>query len=217
MATYNALQEIPSLFFCLEMRPMKIIEKIIQCHSKAEILGPVEIEKARKAFTGKSLYLGYCYQKPELNRIIETIRAAVQRYGLKVVVFDHLHFLCRSITNHVQEIGLAVQAFKFLAEEMEISIILIAQPRKIQPDVIMTAMDLKDSISIFSDCDHLIILHRKRKASGGKEIEEGMETQDHAFEPVTLVRIEASRYNAGGETLLYYHGEYSRFDEIERR
>jgi len=28
------------------------------------------------------------------------------------------------------------------------------------------------------------------------------------------IRIEASRYNAGGETLLYYHGEYSRFDEM---
>jgi len=30
--------------------------------------------------------------------------------------------------------------------------------------------------------------------------------------PVTLVRIEASRYNAGGACLLYFNGEYSRFD-----
>jgi len=27
---------------------------------------------------------------------------------------------------------------------------------------------------------------------------------------------QASRYNAGGETVLYYHGEYSRFDEMAR-
>ena len=217
ITTHNALRGIPSLFFCLEMRPMKIVEKIIQCHVGVEILGPVEIEAARKAFTEKPLYLGYSYQKPELNGIIETIKAAVQRYGLKLIVFDHLHFLCRSITNQVQEIGLAVQAFKFLAEEMEIPIILIAQPRKIQPDAIMTAMDLKDSISIYSDCDHLFILHRKRSASAGKEVEEEMETHDQAFEPVTLVRLEGSRYNAGGEALLYYHGEYSRFDEMEVR
>lgn len=32
---------------------------------------------------------------------------------------------------------------------------------------------------------------------------------------ITLVRIEASRYNAGGEAMLYFHGEYSRFDELE--
>jgi hypothetical protein len=39
--------------------------------------------------------------------------------------------------------------------------------------------------------------------------------QIEAYDPVTLVRIEASRYNAGGECLLYYHGEYSRFDELQ--
>lgn len=89
-----------------------------------------------------------------------------------MLVFDHLHFLVQTTTNQVQEIGLAVQAFKFLAEEMEIPVILIAQPRKIQPDTIMTAMDLKDSASIFSDCDHLIILHRNRKASQGRDVDQ---------------------------------------------
>jgi len=43
IVTFNALRDIPSLFFCLEMRPMKVIEKIIQAHSQAEILGPGEI------------------------------------------------------------------------------------------------------------------------------------------------------------------------------
>lgn len=145
---------------------------------------------------------------------MDTLRAAIQRYGLKLVVFDHLHFLCRSVNNQVQEIGLAVQAFKFLAEELEIPVILIAQPRKIQADSIMTAMDLKDSASIYSDCDHLIILHRNRKVSEGAM--EGAILQTEAFDPITLVRIEASRYNAGGECLLNFHGEYSRFDDDVR-
>jgi twinkle protein len=209
--TYNALQDIPALFFCLEMRPMKIIQKIVQCHSKSEEIGLAEIERARIDFKGKPLYLGYCYQRPTLDGIMDTLKAAIKRYGLKLLCFDHLHFLCRSISNQTQEIGLAVQSFKFLAEELEIPIILIAQPRKIQADSIMTAMDLKDSSSIFSDCDHLIILHRMRKASKGKE---GEKLQTEAYDPVTMVRIEASRYNSGGECLLYYHGEYSRFDPI---
>jgi len=210
--THNALQDIPALFFCLEMRPMKIIQKVIQCHNQSEEIGFEETERARIDFKGKPLYLGYCYQRPTLDGIMDTLRAAIKRYGLKLMCFDHLHFLCRSINNQVQEIGLAVQSFKFLAEELEVPIILIAQPRKIQADSIMTAMDLKDSSSIFSDCDHLIILHRARKASNGKE---GATLQTEAYDPVTMVRIEASRYNAGGECLLYYHGEYSRFDELK--
>ena len=211
--THNALQDIPSLFFCLEMRPMKIIEKAIKCQSKKEQIGEIEIINTRQAFKNKPFYLGYCFQRPTLDGIMDTLRAAIKRYGLKLLCFDHLHFLCRSINNQVQEIGLAVQSFKFLAEELEIPIILIAQPRKIQADSIMTAMDLKDSSSIFSDCDHLIILHRARKSSNGKE---GAALQTEAYDPVTMVRIEASRYNSGGECLLYYHGEYSRFDEIAR-
>ena len=213
IAAHNALQDIPSLFFCLEMRPMKIVQKITQCHSRSEEIDATKIEKTGNEFKRKPLYLGYCFQRLTLDGTIETIRAAIRRYGLKLIVFDHLHFLCRSINNQVQEVGLAVQAFKFLAEELETPIILIAQPRKIEADSIMTAWDLKDSSAIYSDCDHLIILHRYRNASTGSEIGDGV-FQTEAFAPETMVRVEASRYNAGGETALYYHGEYSRFDEM---
>jgi twinkle protein len=215
ITTHNALHDIPSLFFCLEMRPRKVVQKIIQCDTRREIIEPDEIRRAEIHFRDAPLYLGYSYQKPTIDGIIDTLKAAVKRYGLKLVCFDHLHFLCRSISNQVQEVGLAVQAFKFLAEEMEISVLLIAQPRKIQADSIMTAMDLKDSSSIFSDCDHLIILHRKRSATAVKDPKEDTVLQKQAFEPITLVRVEASRYNAGGEALLYYHGEYGRFDPIQ--
>ena len=82
----------------------------------------------------------------------------------------------------------------------------------------MGAMDLKDSSSIYSDCDHLIILHRDRMTGlNGGDVTEDMETQERSFSPVTLCRVEASRYGAGGETLLYYHGEYSRFDALGGR
>jgi len=214
IVSYNALQDIPALLFCLEMRPMKIIHKITQCQVKSEDIGMMEIEQARIDFKGRPLYLGFCYQRPVLEGIIETIKEAIRRYGLKLVVFDHLHFLCRSINNQVQEVGLAVQAFKFLAEELEVPIILIAQPRKMQADSIMTAMDLKDSSSIYSDCDHLILMHRTRKVTNAKDLQDGATLQTEAFDPMTLVRVEASRYNPGGETVLFYHGEYSRFDEV---
>ncbi len=211
MITHNAFQGTPSLFFCLEMQPVKVIQKIVQCRTRKEDIGSAEIEMTRTNFKGKPLYLGFCHQKPTIDGIIETLKAAIRRYGLKLLAFDHLHFLCRSVSNQVQEIGLAVQAFKFLAEELEIPIILIAQPRKIQADSMMTAMDLKDSSSIFSDCDHLMILHRASNRGNGTG-----ELATEAYKPETAVRIEASRYNAGGECLLYYHGEYSRFDPITR-
>jgi hypothetical protein len=214
MAWDAALKEIPSLFYCLEMRPMKLVQKIVQSFNRASTVNETLVMATKRAFYEKPLFLGYCYHKPELTGIIQTLKESVQRYGLKLLVFDHLHFLCRSISNQVQEIGLAVQAFKFLAEEMEIPIILIAQPRKIQADSIMTAMDLKDSSAIFSDCDHLIILHRQRMAGSKETIEGKQPPHNQAYEPITLIRVEASRYNPGGEALLFFHGEWSRFDPI---
>ena len=57
----------------------------------------------------------------------------------------------------------------------------------------------------------------KKLASKAKEIDsEGFTGKGEALDPVTLVRIEAHRYGAGGETLLYFHGECSRFDVLER-
>ena len=64
----------------------------------------------------------------------------------------------------------------------------------------------------------MIILHRKRVASAAKEIDKATFTaKTEALAPVTLIRVEAHRYGSGGETLLYFNGEYSRFDEIEKR
>jgi hypothetical protein len=45
----------------------------------------------------------------------------------------------------------------------------------------------------------------------------GAELKQEAFDPITLIRVDASRYNSGGECLIYFHGEYSRFDEGVRR
>jgi twinkle protein len=209
-----ALKDIPALFYCLEMRPMKLIEKIVKSFNRTATVDDGAINATRRGFHEKPLYLGYCYQKPERDKILETLKDAVQRFGLKLLAFDHLHFLCRSLSNQVQEIGLAVQGFKFLAEEMEIPIILIAQPRKIEAGAVMTAQDLKDSSSIYSDCDHLLIMHRRRLASDGKKFD-GTAPTSQAFDSMTLIRVEASRYNPGGEAVLKFHGEYSRFDENE--
>lgn len=221
LVTWNALQGIPSLFFCMEMRPEKIIHKIVQFHCEEENISERGIENTRNAFQGKPLYFGYAYKKPSTEEILNILKQAIRRYGLKLVAFDHLHFLCRSMTNQTQEISLSVQGFKLLAEEMKIPIILIAQPRKIEDDRSMTAQDLKDSSSIYSDCDHLIILHRNRLSSdrGERKKRDSISPKNgvlvQSFDPLTTVRIEASRYNSGGAALLYFKGECSRFYETD--
>ena len=95
------------------------------------------------------------------------------------------------------------------------------QPRKREAggrDEIMRADDIKYSNAVHADCDQMIILYRKRIVSRAKEIDSAVFAgKQESLDPVTLVRVEAHRYGAGGETLLYFHGEYSRFDPLEQK
>ena len=65
-----------------------------------------------------------------------------------------------------------------------------------------------------ADADQIIILHRKpiKSDKGDGIVREELET---TLEPETLVRIEASRYHPGGDTLLYFEGAKSKFRRLE--
>lgn len=54
-----------------------------------------------------------------MEKVANTVREAVRRYGIGFVVFDHLHFLCRSINNMTNEVGVTIREFKTLAEDEE--------------------------------------------------------------------------------------------------
>ena len=214
-----AFQGYPILFYCLEMRAERLVRKVIQSKYRKEDLTIDDIQRATNEFRGLPLFFAYSFRKQKLDDVLSLIREAIKRYDLQLVVFDNIHFLIRSISNVNEELGQAIQGFKLLAEEMEIPVIAIAQPRKREAggrDEVMRAEDVKYSNAIHADCDQMIILHRRRVASKAKDIKpDGFTAKGEALDPVTLVRVEAHRYGAGGETLLYFNGEYSRFDLIE--
>ena len=198
-----------------------MVLKLIQSAYKKENPSSGDIKKARDELSDIPLYFGHSFKKQKLEDILTQIRKAIQRYDLRLVIFDNLHFLIRSVSNVNEELGQAVQGFKLLAEEMEIPFIAIAQPRKRESsdrDEIMRADDIKYSNSVHADCDQMIILHRKRIASKATDLDNvSFIAKTGALDPVTLIRVEAHRYGSGGETLLYFHGDYSRFDLLETR
>lgn len=72
----------PFTFLCLERRPTKITQKVIGCYSRTHKIGQMEIEDLRLDFKGNSFYIGYCFKESKLQGIVETLKAAVKRYGL---------------------------------------------------------------------------------------------------------------------------------------
>ena len=105
---YFAKRMIPGLFYCLEMRPERLLRKVFQIELRKtdEELTPDAIKEAYSRLSGIPLAFGYNYKKCSLDIVVETIRRGVRRFGFQFVVFDNLHFLARSITHQVQEVGL---------------------------------------------------------------------------------------------------------------
>lgn len=214
IATYNAKRGHPVLVYCLEMRPERLAKKVIESEgriTKENFTRELALYTAEK-LVDAPLYFGYNYKNIEADIVFQTMRTATRRYGLKLIVFDNLHYLVRSLAHTSAEVGIITRKFKLLAEELQLPIILIAQPRKVEDGTVMTMNDLKDSSSIGADSDQVIILLRKKTKPS---LTDGHE-QSASFEPQTLVRVDASRYTAGGDTLLMCMGKYSLFTELER-
>lgn len=199
------------LFYCLEMRPGRLYRHMMQIHSRKtnEELNPLKMMEIHGEIGVYPIYWAYNFKKTTYELVFETMRLAVKRYGIEAIVFDNLHYMARDIAHQTQEVGFLSRSFKLLAEELEVPILLVAQPRKIEREAIMGIEDLKDSSSIGADADQVIILWReKTKAREG---------QQSSFKPQTLVRVDASRFLPGGETLLYFDGPKKIFGEVENR
>jgi len=217
IAMHNA-RRMPVLFYCVEMMPEEIISKIIQLEMNVTEEGITNstFEAVEKAgIMNLPVYQGYNGAAVAIQSILSAIEEAVNMYGIKLVIFDNLHYVCRDLRNSEREIASVTKAFKDLAIRLQIAVFLLCQPRKTEANAILTTEDAKGSSAIGTDVDMLITLWRKRIVSLKSDINDGIvkkETQSN----VTLVRIEASRNSQGAETLLYYKGEHSKFTVYQK-
>jgi hypothetical protein len=208
---YNlAKQNIPCLFWSLEMRPERMMPRIVALHlrkNSQEVNNFEDMTKAYQQMRDIPFYFAYGYRKLDWTYISDTIRQCIRRYGIQFVVFDNLHFLARSKDHMSQEISIMSQNFKLLAEELSIPIMLIARPKKTGGKMMETE-DLAWSGDIEADADAVILLHRDEKKV------DGLATTEGVFEEDTLVRVNRVRYTAGGTTHLRCVDEEARFDTL---
>jgi len=209
-------QGVPSLFYCLEMSTIQIAERIVSKHRGVRVqeIGEGDIAMARADLYGVPAYFcGVTTAELKVERIFETIRYASKRFGVRFLAFDHLHFLCRSLTNTTQEVGQVTRNFKLLLEELRISGLVVTHPPKTNLNQQLGLYGSRDSGEIAGDADVLISLFRQRVGEGRVEEEDYVSEETPSFEPRTLVRVNASRYTPGGTAVLFFDGDRMEFTE----
>lgn len=210
---------IPSMMYCLEMKPTRLGDKIVAIvrETPTDELQPIDYKLAQLKILKAPLFLidPAWTSKISAEAVFDKIRETVKRYGIKFVVFDHLHFLCRSLQHMTNEVGNVTKGFKLLAEELDIVMFLIAQPGKVKGNKVMSRNDLKHSSDIPADADWIIILHRDEIPAGS--IANSGDSDQSVLDPKTLIRIDGARFQGGGEVYLHFEGARSKFMPMSER
>ncbi len=210
----------PVLFMCLEMRPERTMRKMVSMITEIDDanLTTSDFRKAKEIFADLPFYFSYFWETVNMDHVEKVFTLARKRYGIKIGVFDNLHFLCRNVNHIVQEVGIVSKRFKQLAEKLKIPIILIVQPRRVDANNIPSSEDLKDSSAIKADADKVVILHRVPMAFspevgsvGNNMVDLIVSPLEESLHPITMVKCDASRFSSGGQSLLWFDGAKSKY------
>jgi KaiC/GvpD/RAD55 family RecA-like ATPase len=213
-ALASAVAQKPALYICTEMTLQELVTKLVQatCSVEAEDIGAEEVEMARKMFGDAPLYLAHLPRANvrELGDVFNLIRDAIRRYGLKLVVFDHIHNLLRGSHDSERDATALSFEFKKLALEESVVMMPLIQPRKGREGSETTEQDMKYSQAFESDCDLIVIMNRE-KLSVPSFGDDGV--TEEAMSPLTKFTI-TGRFTSGGSAYLMYEGEFSRFRQL---
>ena len=205
-----------SLFVCLEMSEIKLATKIVQIEFDLDYkdINPHEALAYAQQMgeLNDKMFFGY---SPTITPQIyyNTVKIARDRYGCGLFVFDNLQLLV--VSDKESEYAAAVKMFKRIAMELDVKMLLVSQPRKLNSERTPTYDDLKGSASISQGADIVILAHRKRLDTTDEDTGEELYTQQSFSDKCTFI-VDKARFASGGATMLRLIGNKSRFDEIDR-
>ena len=207
MDNFVEVYNVPSLYFCLEMPETALATKIIQLREDMVYneVAPSDVLSYYDKLKDLPMYFGYSARvTPEL--FYNTVREVRNRYGVGLVIFDNIQLMIRS--GEEKDLSQASKLFKNMAMDLDIVVIMISQPRKLNSESSnITYDDLKGTSAFSQDADIILLMHRKRSLG---------EENTFSFAEKTTVIADKVRLAGGGRTKLKFIGAKSKFVEYEK-
>lgn len=100
-----------------------------------------------------------------MSYLDKKIREAKEKFNVKIVFIDHLHYLLdlSRMTNASIQIGQVIRGLKRLAIKHGVCIFLAAHTTKLLPDKEPSADDIRDSSFVSQESDGVMIVWRTKK------------------------------------------------------
>lgn len=200
---------------CIEMPPIMIMRKVINYlfHIPIREITLEHINEFRADIERRGVRWGRGVR--DIKELDKIFRKAARRFDLNCIVFDNVHYIARGYSDENSAIALITQTFKNLAMDLNIPVIQLCQPRKFDKEgQIISAADARGSQAIEADSDNMLMMWRPTLKTEVKDFGKQLNTANMG--PLTLFKSGKARFSAGGETLLYFHGEYGKFRALSQ-
>lgn len=218
LAWLSKQYSVPTLMYCLENPLWRLAQSLVasHCHAHREKLNLVQTRMTYLAYKDIPFYYGAIPKEWTFEVIKEVITYSVRRFGIQFVCFDNLQLICRNANNPYNEQAVVSRDFKRLISELNIALLLIVQPRKINPRSVPGIYDPSGTGSIIADADGMISMWRRPLQISEEGADDDVQSESMAsFSPETLIRVPASRYRAGGQTIVYFDEDRATFVEVD--
>jgi replicative DNA helicase len=207
-------EKLPVFFVSLEQSRLELAERLLSCQARVDSqllrkghLGKADIDKLLTA--GDQLRHARLYiddsPSQSMLRIAANARRLKLRHDIRLVVIDYLQLIEPESRRdpRQEQVAQISRRLKFLARELKIPVIALAQVNRAsedRQDHKPRLSDLRESGSIEQDADTVMILHRPGKFEGGD--------LDNTLEVI----IAKQRNGPTGEVTLTYLKQFMRYE-----
>lgn len=197
----NMVEKIPVMIASFEMKKGKIFKKLIQMYAEKEYeeLTPDEYNSAKEIIFSKDLYILDKFGNVNLEMVKEIITYAKHKLGIKLIILDHLRFFCNGKShNEVQDQSNIMIELKTLSIDLDVHIMLIAHPHKLDVKEPVRMVDIKGASSIYQDVDNFL------------SIFVNPEQRKH----VTVIVEKNREYSKTGDCVLLFDDETFNYENV---
>jgi replicative DNA helicase len=209
-------EQHPVLFVSLEQARVELAERLLCCQAKVDShrlrKGHVNNEERDKLFEAGDLLSRtklFIDDTPGQNmlRIAANARRLKLRHGLRMVVIDYLQLIDpdNKRDNRQEQVSSISRRLKFLARELNVPVVALAQVNRSSEDRTdhrPRLSDLRESGALEQDADTVVMLHRPDYHEAG--LNEG----------IVEVIVAKQRNGPTGDVTLMFVKQYMRFENF---
>lgn len=151
----------PVMLTSFEQKPIGTVQKLIRMQLGNDFTKVTKAERLEALDElGKSpIHVLHHYGHIPAEKLMQTIRYAVRRLGVRHIVVDHLGFLIPpDAEDERRAIEGIIRALALTAYSASVLITLICHPKNVRPGERVTMRDLKGASAIRQDADEVLIV-----------------------------------------------------------